>query len=56
MTAKDFYNFHRSLFDRWEHENIKKTWTDADGNICIMYQSGKWWHYKKNEDGEVIFW
>ena len=55
MTAKQFYNFHRSQFDTWEHGEIKKTWIDENGNTCIMYQSGKWWHYK-NKDGKVIFW
>lgn len=55
MTAKQFYNFHRSQFDTWEHGEIKKTWIDENGNVCIMYQSGKWWHYK-NKDGKVIFW
>ena len=29
MTATQFYNFHRSLFDNWEYGEIKKVWTDA---------------------------
>lgn len=55
MTAKQFYNFHRSQFDTWEHGEIKKTWIDENGNICIMYQSGKWWHYNVDKKGKIIF-
>lgn len=56
IAAKDFYNFHRSQFDRWEYGEIKKVWTDADGNTCIRYASGKWWHYTVDSKGNVIFW
>lgn len=56
MTATQFYNFHRSLFDTWEHGEIKKTWIDENGNTCIMYQSGKWWHYNVDKKGNIIFW
>lgn len=56
MTTKQFYNFHRSLFDTWEHGEIKKTWIDENGNVCIMYQSGKWWHYNVDKKGNIIFW
>lgn len=56
MTATQFYNFHRSRFDTWEHGKIKKAWIDENGNTCIMYQSGKWWHYNVDEKGNMIFW
>lgn len=56
MTAKQFYNFHRSRFDSWEHGKIKEIWTDADGNICIRYASGKWWHYSVDKKGNIFFW
>lgn len=56
MTATQFYNFHRSLFDNWEYGEIKKVWTDAAGNTCIKYSSGKWWHYNVDSKGNVIFW
>lgn len=35
---------------------IKKTWIDENGNTCIMYQSGKWWHYNVDQKGNIIFW
>lgn len=57
MTAKQFfYSFHRSQFDTWEHGEIKKTWIDENGNTCIMYQSGKWWHYNVDKKENIIFW
>lgn len=56
MTAKQFYNFHRSQFDTWEHGEIKKAWIDENGNTCIMYQSGKWCHYNVDKKGTIIFW
>ena len=28
MTAKQFYNFHRSQTSNWEHGKIEKTWID----------------------------
>lgn len=47
MTAKQFYNFHRSQFDGWEHGEIKEVWTDTDGNTCIRYADEKWWHFTR---------
>ena len=54
--AKMYYAFHRSLFDHWEHGEIAETWTDQEGNTCIRYESGSWWHYKTTKNGEVEFW
>lgn len=56
MTATQFYNFHRSLFENWEYGEIKETWKDADGNTCIKYTSGNWWHYTVDKNGNIIFW
>jgi hypothetical protein len=41
---------HRKAFENWQEGGVKKIWIDSDGNICIEYDSGKWWHY--NEKGE----
>lgn len=56
MTVKQFYNFHRSLFENLEYGEIKETWKDADGNTCIKYTSGNWWHYTVDKNGNIIFW
>lgn len=56
MTAEQFYNFHRSQLDGWEHGEIKEVWTDADCNTCIRYTDGKWWHYNVDKKENIIFW
>ena len=56
MTVKDFYLYHRSLFETWKHGDIVETWTDQDGITCIRYESGAWWHYKVDKDNNIIFW
>lgn len=36
---------HRRAFEVWREGNIEKVWLDADGTLCIQYESGSWWHY-----------
>lgn len=43
------YEAHKSATDCWKEGNVKDFWIDDDGNLCIMYDSGKWWHYKDLE-------
>ena len=31
-------------------DDIAKVWFDTQGNLCIEYADGNWWHY--NEAGE----
>lgn len=50
QRAKELYESHKKAFEQWSEGEIKKIWIDNDGNICIEYDSGKWWHY--NENGE----
>jgi hypothetical protein len=55
MTAKDFYLYHKSLFDNWIYGDIVQVWTDAVGYTCIKYQSGNWFHYRVS-NGHIMFW
>ena len=55
MSAIDFYAFHKSIFESWNHGEIDETWTDDAGTTCIRYIDGSWYHYRI-ENGEVIFW
>ena len=45
--AQKFSAVHRMA---WENPNhlgkITKVWTDEDGNLCIMYSCGEWYHYR----------
>ena len=56
MNPVFFYKWHKSLFDAWPHGKIKKSWFDDSGNLCIMYDSGTWFHYKQDASGNIIFW
>lgn len=44
------YQHHKESLQQWNEGEPVKTWFDGNGNICIEYESGKWWHY--NEKGE----
>lgn len=44
------YNRHKEAFEEWKEGEPVKVWFDFEGNLCIEYESGKWWHY--NEKGE----
>lgn len=49
LTAECFSR-HKQAFDDWREGEPVKAWFDSDGNICVEYQSGNWWHY--NATGE----
>ena len=40
----------QACMENWPNGEPVKSWFDAEGNIYIEYESGKWWLY--NEDGE----
>lgn len=46
---------HRQAFENWREGEISEYWTDENGNVCIRYESGKWWHYR-GTDGVVEWW
>lgn len=48
--AKEHFENHKQVFENWQEGEIEKIWLDAEGNICIEYESGNWWHY--NDKGE----
>lgn len=50
QKAQEYCERHKAAFENWKEGSIKKVWIDGDGNICIEYESGNWWHY--NEEGE----
>ena len=55
LTPQECYEFHRSIFERWEYGGIAESWTDEQGNLCIRYDSGIWFHYRRN-GGELNLW
>lgn len=50
QRATECYQSHKQAFENWQEGDIAKVWIDKDGNICIEYESGNWWHY--NDKGE----
>lgn len=46
---------HKAVVSNWREGRIKKVWQDEDGNLCVMYNSGHWWHYK-NLDKPIPEW
>lgn len=53
--AMDAYIYHKSFFENWEYGDISEIWYEECCDLCIRYESGKWWHYKKNKN-EWIWW
>lgn len=49
------YKKHKAMFDHWEYGEPVKSWTDSNRNLCIQYQSGKWFHYRQS-NGILEFW
>lgn len=50
-----FYHAHKNAFENWQEGIPVDDWVDKDGNVCIEYISGNWWHYKL-ENNKVIWW
>jgi hypothetical protein len=50
QRATEYYQNHKRAFGDWQEGDISRVWTDNDGNMCIEYESGNWWHY--NDKGE----
>ena len=50
--ARANYARHKEAFEEWGEGEPVKAWFDFEGNFCIEYESGKWWHY--NDKGEYF--
>lgn len=54
--AEEMCREHRRCFEDWQEGLPVDVWRDDGGRLCIRYESGKWWHYRKREDGSVEWW
>ncbi len=54
--AEKYFQIHKDVVENWGDGDIKNVWNDTLGNICIMYESGKWWHYHEKSSGELEWW
>ena len=42
---------HKEATENWTDGTMECFWINNDGNLCIRYSSGKWWHYKGTKEG-----
>lgn len=47
--AKLAYERHKFFCEDWHEGKPIGAWFDDDNNVCVKYESGKWWHYKNLE-------
>lgn len=45
------YQCHCSSIEEWQEGHPVESWIDRNGNICVRYESGKYWHYKPDGSG-----
>lgn len=53
--VSEAYQTHKAMFEHWEYGEPVKSWTDSNGNLCIQYQSGRWFHYRQSNN-MLEFW
>ena len=53
--ANEAFEEHKKAFDNWIYGPIRNAWHDEYGILCVEYESGYWWHYKK-ENNEIVWW
>lgn len=49
--ADRYFHEHLHAYNEWTDGEPARVWYDIDGNLCIEYESGRWWHYKETADG-----
>ena len=47
---------HRQAFEDWQDGKAIRIRKDEDGGLCITYESGRHWHYRREADGTVTWW
>jgi len=55
-VAEKYMNEHKKAWREWKHGNIKEVWKDEFNRFCIKYDSSEWWHYKVEDNGDVVWW
>lgn len=49
-------NAHQNAVEHWSEGKVVKIWKDENDTLCIYYESGRWWHYKKTKSGAIEWW
>ena len=37
---------HKEFVEEWKEGGVSEAWIDENNNLCVRYESGRWWHYK----------
>ncbi len=56
QMAVQAYEEHKKKFETWPYGQIVECWKDENGNVCIRYEKGKWWHYKNIGTPQMEWW
>ncbi len=62
MTAIDIRfaakceRIHQKAVEHWQDGKSVEVWKNECGILCITYESGRWWHYKQEGDGSIVWW
>lgn len=54
--AQECFESHKQAVEDWQEGEIEKVWIDGEGNICIEYTSGNWWHYRNAGKSKTEWW
>lgn len=49
------YEEHVWSCEVWQEGGPERAWKDHDGHLCIRYGSGRWWHYRWEADGCLVW-
>lgn len=47
---------HSNEFGDWNEGEPIKIWSEENCEVCVKYESGKWWHYKDLDLPFPTFW
>ena len=37
---------HKEFIEEWKEGGVSEAWIDENNNLCVRYESGRWFHYK----------
>ena len=55
MNAVAYVKAHKAAVENWAEGEIAEVWLE-NGIVCVKYESGNWWHYARNAEGEIEWW
>lgn len=56
LNVKEFSKAHKKTFENWTYGEPQQAWYDEEDILCIKYEKGFWWHYRKNKNNILEWW